>query len=133
MTSIATDSPSPAKSREFARREAIAKIQWGANVSEVLLLLESQYGVVGPEADAIIEAALASRKTLVRKKAGIRIGFACAGLGISLTYFGIQWEVGFMRLGWGLILMGGLGLFSLVAIGKSVIQLLTGEAAGSVQ
>jgi hypothetical protein len=121
------------KSREFALRAAKTKIQWGADAHEVATLLESTYGVVGPEADAMIEDALATRRALVRKRAGIRLGFAIGGLAISGVYFGIQLSGQFVRVGVGLILMGSLGLTSLAAAANSVRQMITGDAPGSVQ
>jgi hypothetical protein len=121
------------KSREFALREAKTKIQWGSDAQEVAALLESSYGVVGAEADAMIEEAFAARRSLVRKKASIRLGFAVVGFVISGIYFGIQLSVGFVRIGFGLILMALLGLASLAAAGSSVHQMITGEASGSVQ
>ena len=121
------------KSREFALREAKTKVQWGSDAQEVVALLQSTYGVVGPEADAMIEEAFAARRCLVRKKAGIRLGFAAVGLAISGIYFGIQLSVGFVRIGFGLILMGLLGLASLAAAGGSVRQIITGDAPGFIQ
>lgn len=121
------------KSRDFALREAKAKIQWGSDAQEVAALLESTYGVVGSEADAMIEEAFAARRSLVRKKARIRLGFAAVGLAAAGIYFGIQISVGFVRIGFGLILMGLLGLASLAAAGRSVRQMITGYTSGPVQ
>jgi len=119
--------------REFALREAKTKIQWGSDAQEVTAMLESTYGVIGSDAEAMIEEAFAARRRLVRKKAGIRLGFAIVGLVISGIYFGIQLSVGFVRIGFGLILMGLLGLTSLAAAGRGLRQMITGDAPGSVQ
>ena len=121
------------KSLIFARGEAIAKIQWGADESEVADLLQSKYGIAGAESDAIVAAAIANRRSLVRKKAGIKLVFASVGLAVSSTYFGIQWYVGFVRIGYGLILMAILGLVSLLAVGTSTVQMFTGESSGPVR
>ena len=58
---------------------------------------------------------------------------AAVGLAISGIYFGIQLSVGFVRIGFGLILMGLLGLASLAAAGSSARQMITGDAPGSIQ
>ena len=120
------------KSPEFARGEVRAKIQWGADVQEVADILASKYGVTGADAEWIIEEALAARRSLVRKKAGIRLVFAAVGLAVSITYFGIQGFVGFVRVGVGLILMVSLGLVSLAVAAKSTLQVFTGEMSGPV-
>jgi hypothetical protein len=117
--------------RELAQGEARSKIHWGAETEEVLELLRASYGIEGAEAEAIVADAVKSRRTAIRQKAAIALGFAGAGLAVSLAYFGIQGFVGFARIGVGPILMGLLGLSSLLMAARSVRRLLTGEASGS--
>ncbi len=116
----------------LARSEVISKIHWGAEVDDVIELLRSKYHIVGVEADTLIEEAITIRKSEVRKKAAVRLAFALVGLIISLTYFGIQYFGGFVRIGFGLILMGSLGLTSLTVTCRNIVRAFTGESSGPV-
>lgn len=117
---------------DLARGEAISKIHWGADIDDVVEVLRTKYNIVGTEADALIEEAIAIRKAEVRKKALVSLVFALVGLVISLTYFGIQYFGGFIRIGFGLILMASLGLTSLTVASRSAVRAFTGESSGPV-
>lgn len=118
--------------RELARGEATSKIHWGAEEDEVLELLHAHHGIEGAEAEAIIADAVKARSSAIRHKAAIGLAFAGVGLAVAITYFAIQAYVGFVAIGFGPILMGLLGLASLLMAARSARRLLTGEADGPV-
>lgn len=123
-----------AKSRQFARGEVRSKIQWGAEPEEAIELLQVKYQITGAEADQLVGEALDLRRALVRKKAGIKLGFAAAGLAVAVTYFVIQRSSGMIfQIGARNGLMWSLGITCLVVGVKSAAQMITGEATGSVQ
>jgi hypothetical protein len=121
-----------AKDAALARGEAKSKIQWGADVQEVLDLLRTKYDIVGEEADAIIAEALEARKGQVRHKALIGLVFSLVGLAIPVAYFAIQGFVGFVRVGMGSVLMALFGLVCLLTTARNLARLLTGESTGPV-
>ncbi len=120
------------KRRDLACGEAKSKIHWGADVEEVLQLLHTNYGIEGDEAETIIADAVQARRSAIRKKASIGLGFAVAGLAVSATYFAIQGFVGFVVIGFGPILMALLGFGSLLLAWRNARRLLTGESPGPV-
>jgi len=120
------------KNSDFARGEARSKIHWGADIPEVVELLESKYGIAGAEAENIIAAALCERKAAIRKKAAVALGFALVGLGVSVAYFAIQLLVGFVRIGLGSVLMALLGLACAVMAARTGFYAITGEKSGPV-
>lgn len=120
------------KRRALARGEATSKIHWGADANEVRDLLHRDYGIDGDEADAMIAEAVKARRSAIRKKAAIGLGFAAIGLAVSLSYFAIQGFVGFVAIGFGPILMAFLGFASFALAARSAHRLLTGESSGPV-
>jgi hypothetical protein len=120
------------KNLELVRGEAKSLIHWGKEPQEVADLLRDKHGILGEEADAMIVNALAERKKQIRLKALLRLAFAAVGLVVAITYFAIQSSVGFLKIGFGPILMGSLGLTSLLVAGRSIVVLLVGDASGPV-
>lgn len=121
---------SKADRRPLARGEAQAEIQWGAEVEKVLEILRANYGIEGPEADAIVADALKARRDAIRKKATIGLVFALIGLAVAATYFAIQGFVGLIVIGGGPVLMAVLGIVSATFGARSLYRVLTGKASG---
>jgi hypothetical protein len=107
------------------------KCHWGTSDEEVINFLDAEHSLSGDEAVALLAAAHAARRKEIRKKAIVVLLFSGSGLAISVTYFAIQFFVGFVRIGPGIFLMLALAIGSALAVVRSLAQLATGSTPRS--
>ncbi len=117
---------------ELVTKQAIAMVHWDSPDEEVLVWLENDMGITGPEAERILAEAHRARKKAVRSKALVSFVFSMIGVAVVLVYFGAQAYFGFMLVGPAVLAVMALALASLIGAIVSGLQLLTGRKSGPV-
>lgn len=112
-------------------RQVNAKIYWGARDQEVLDFL-GEHDITGSDADALLVDAHRAKRKAVRAKALIMLIFSALGILFAGGFVAIQlWERLFV-IGYGSVLVIGIGFASVASFFRSLVLLLTGETEGSV-
>lgn len=126
----------PDEKFEILRQQVIAKVHWGAMRREVSDWLQTEHGITGAEAERLFAEADDARRKAIRQRALIRLGFSTCGLLLALAFFYVRFFSGVIFYGPGAIIATAfaivVGFVSVSTLVRSLMRLLTGEAAGSV-
>ncbi len=117
---------------ELVTKQAIAMVHWASPDEDVLVWLENDMGITGPEAERILAEAHRARMKAVRSKALVSFVFSMIGLAGVLVYFGVQFFCGFMLVGPAVLVVAAVGMASSIGALVSGLQLLTGRKSGPV-
>jgi len=117
---------------QMLREQVNSKIRWGARDQEVRQWLDERHGIVDEEAEALLADAHSAKSKAVRTKALFTMAFALVGILFAGAFIGLQLWGGVFVLGYGSVLIIGLGFASLGAFLRSLFRLFTGRTHGSV-
>ena len=117
---------------EMMRQQVISKIRWGSRDQEVLDWLQDRHGIKEGEADTLLKEAHQAKRKAVRSKALLSVAFSSLGILLAAGFVALQvWE-GLFVIGYGSILIIGIGFVSIGVFCRSLVSLLTGQTKGSV-
>jgi|GEM_PF-2203571 len=123
---------SPEEKAEILRQQVNSKIRWGARDQEVLDWLAEKQGVTGDEADELLASAHLARRAAVRTKAIIMMATSALGILLAGAYVSLQVFAGVFVIGWGSMVILGIGFASAGIFFRNLWRLLTGQMLGSV-
>ena len=122
----------PEERAAVMRQQVFAKVHWGARDWEVLNWLEEKHGISGAEAEALLAEAQLARKKAVRNRALLMLFVSGAGILGVIVFFALQYWSGVYWIGYGPILITGVGLTCVGLFLQNIKKVMTGESDGPV-
>jgi hypothetical protein len=122
----------PEEKAAMIRQQANAKILWGARDREVLEWLEERHGITGDAAVEMLAEAHPAKRGAVRSKALWYLVLSIPGMLVTVAFVVAQRMGHFIIIGYGSLLVIGLGFVSLGVFVRSLFRLLTGRTPAAV-
>jgi hypothetical protein len=120
----------PKEKFDRVREQVIAKIRWGTADDEVLEWLSEKWAISGTMADGLLAEAHRLKRQAVRGKAVQVLAISGVCLLLVAIYLGVQQSKKTLSLSGLTIVVLIVGVVSLIALIKSLLQVMRGEGEG---
>ena len=118
---------------EMLRHQVVAKVRWGARDQEVVDWLRESHGITGSDADSLLSDAHRAKRKAVRGRAILTLIFSLLGIFLAVGFVGLQLWEGLFVIGYGSLVIIGIGFVRIGVFCRSLMLLFTGHTEGSVE